>query len=59
MSWAGKPGGSFGVRRGIVNGLECDQPHNNLQPYLTCYFCIALQGVFPLADIDALEPGEG
>ncbi|MBZ9698977.1 MULTISPECIES: phage tail protein [unclassified Mesorhizobium] len=23
------------------------QPHNNLQPYLTCYFCIALQGVFP------------
>lgn len=24
-----------------------DQPHNNLQPYLTVYFCIALQGVFP------------
>lgn len=24
-----------------------DQPHNNLQPYLTCYFNIALQGVFP------------
>jgi microcystin-dependent protein len=24
-----------------------DQPHNNLQPYLTCYFCIALQGVYP------------
>ncbi|MBZ9893279.1 MULTISPECIES: phage tail protein [unclassified Mesorhizobium] len=24
-----------------------DQPHNNLMPYLTCYFCIALQGVFP------------
>ena len=24
-----------------------DQPHNNLQPYLTFYFCIALQGVFP------------
>jgi microcystin-dependent protein len=24
-----------------------DLPHNNLQPYLTCYFCIALQGVFP------------
>jgi len=23
------------------------QPHNNMQPYLTCYFCIALQGVFP------------
>ena len=24
-----------------------DQPHNNLQPYLTFFFCIALQGVFP------------
>ncbi len=24
-----------------------DQPHNNLQPYLTLYFCIALQGIFP------------
>jgi microcystin-dependent protein len=24
-----------------------DQSHNNLQPYLTFYFCIALQGVFP------------
>ena len=24
-----------------------DQPHNNMQPYLTCYFCIALQGVYP------------
>jgi microcystin-dependent protein len=24
-----------------------DQPHNNMQPYLTFYFNIALQGVFP------------
>ena len=24
-----------------------DQPHNNLMPYLTLTFCIALQGVFP------------
>jgi microcystin-dependent protein len=24
-----------------------DAPHNNLMPYLTFYFCIALQGVFP------------
>ena len=23
------------------------QPHNNLQPYLTVHFCIALQGIFP------------
>jgi microcystin-dependent protein len=27
-----------------------DQPHNNLQPYLTLNFCIALQGVFPPRD---------
>ena len=24
-----------------------DQPHNNMQPYLTFYFCLALQGVYP------------
>jgi microcystin-dependent protein len=24
-----------------------NQPHNNMQPYLTLNFCIALQGVFP------------
>jgi microcystin-dependent protein len=24
-----------------------DTPHNNLQPYLTLYFCIALDGMFP------------
>ena len=24
-----------------------DQPHNNLMPYLTMSYCIALQGVFP------------
>jgi microcystin-dependent protein len=24
-----------------------DQPHNNLEPYLTLNFCIALQGVYP------------
>lgn len=23
------------------------QPHNNMMPYLTCYFCIAMQGVYP------------
>ena len=24
-----------------------DAPHNNMQPFLTFFFCIALQGVFP------------
>jgi len=27
--------------------VGASQPHNNLQPYLTLNFCIALQGVFP------------
>jgi microcystin-dependent protein len=30
-----------------VGAAGGDQPHNNLQPYLTFYFNIALQGVFP------------
>jgi microcystin-dependent protein len=30
-----------------VNVAGGDQPHNNMQPYLTFFFCIALQGVFP------------
>ncbi len=29
---------------GITGG---GQPHNNMQPYLTLNFCIALQGVYP------------
>jgi len=24
-----------------------NQPHNNLMPYLTLNFCIALQGIYP------------
>jgi microcystin-dependent protein len=24
-----------------------NQPHNNMMPYVTFYFCIALQGVYP------------
>ena len=30
-----------------VAPIGADQPHNNMQPYLTLNFCIALQGVFP------------
>ena len=39
-----------GIRRlpseavGVVGG---GQPHNNLQPYLTLFFSIALTGIFP------------
>jgi microcystin-dependent protein len=31
----------------VITPTGGDQPHNNMQPYLTLNFCIALQGVFP------------
>jgi microcystin-dependent protein len=47
-------GFAYGVAQNLVPMADTalapaggDQPHNNLQPYLTFYFCIALQGVFP------------
>lgn len=30
-----------------IGTMAGDQPHNNMMPYLTLNFCIALQGVFP------------
>jgi microcystin-dependent protein len=30
-----------------VSNIGGSQPHNNMQPYLTLTFCIALQGIFP------------
>jgi microcystin-dependent protein len=30
-----------------VGASGMGQPHNNMQPYLTLNFCIALQGIFP------------
>lgn len=42
------PGGNFvGMTVNALAPAGGDQPHNNMQPYLTFYFCIALQGVFP------------
>ena len=31
----------------VLGNTGNNQPHNNLQPYLTLLFCIALQGVYP------------
>lgn len=40
--------GPNGVMGATAVGLQGgSQPHNNLMPYLTLNFCIALQGVFP------------
>jgi microcystin-dependent protein len=30
-----------------IGGTGGSQPHNNMQPFLTLTFCIALQGIFP------------
>jgi microcystin-dependent protein len=35
------------MNTGAVGGTGSSFPHNNLQPYLTLTFIIALQGVFP------------
>ena len=50
------PGDNYYAAPGVLTALDAatvqplvggGQPHNNLQPYLTVNFCIALQGVFP------------
>ena len=41
------PGPLTGLSANALAPAGGDQPHNNLQPYLTFYFNIALQGVFP------------
>ena len=35
------------------------QPHNNMQPYLTLIYIIALQGVFPARGAPQAAPGRG
>jgi microcystin-dependent protein len=41
------PGSMTNLAPNAVAPSGGDQPHNNLQPYLTFFFNIALQGVFP------------
>lgn len=41
------PGNLVGLAAEALVPAGGDQPHNNLQPYLTFYFNIALQGVYP------------
>jgi microcystin-dependent protein len=41
------PGNLVQLNDNTVAPAGGDQPHNNLQPYLTLYFNIALQGVYP------------
>jgi microcystin-dependent protein len=41
----GPPTGA--MKSDVVQSTGGGLPHNNMQPYLTLNFCIALQGVFP------------
>ena len=43
------PAGTTSVQLGDneVGPAGGDQPHNNMQPFLTLNFCIAMQGIFP------------
>lgn len=46
MAYApGQPNTALSVNS--LSSTGAGMPHNNLQPYLTLNFCIALQGVFP------------
>lgn len=61
--WAAAPAGGHGhpanlmtyssnnptaqMNPGAIQPVGGNQPHNNMQPYLTLNFCIALQGVYP------------
>jgi microcystin-dependent protein len=41
------PGALTQLSPNAITPAGGDQPHNNMQPYLTLNFCIALQGVYP------------
>jgi microcystin-dependent protein len=41
------PGAPAPLQTGQVGVAGSGRPHNNLQPYLTLNWCIALQGIYP------------
>jgi microcystin-dependent protein len=43
----GAPANLVPMSPDAVTFVGGSQPHNNMQPYLTISFCIALQGIFP------------
>ena len=45
--YAPSGGGTTQLNPNALPAAGGNQPHNNLMPYLTLNFCIALQGVFP------------
>ena len=47
MVYAERVSGSVALRSGTVLNVGGSQAHNNMQPYQTLAFCIAIQGLFP------------
>lgn len=45
--YASAPDGATVMNSGMISNTGGNQPHPNVQPYLTVNFCIALQGIFP------------
>jgi microcystin-dependent protein len=45
--YAPPDGGLTSLVAGTIGNTGGSQPHENMQPYLTLNFCIALQGIFP------------
>ena len=43
----GAPANLTGMSSSAVSSVGGNQPHLNMQPFLTLNFCIALQGIFP------------
>jgi len=41
------PAAPVAINPATVGNIGGSQPHENMQPYLTLVFCIALQGIFP------------
>jgi len=41
------PSGMTSLNAAAIAPAGGNLPHNNMQPYLTVNFCIALQGIFP------------
>jgi microcystin-dependent protein len=45
--YSASPGSSPTMNPNALSVAGSSQPHNNMPPYLTLNFCIALQGIFP------------
>ncbi len=46
-AYAGATGATVALAPEAISPAGGGQPHNNLQPFLTCYFVIAMQGIYP------------